>query len=347
MRILNIPNLVSAILLAAVAPLAYAESMDQIIPLHGSPSSGKVLEMTTTEVKLETRGKVNNFAVNEIRRIHYAEDIPELRRAREDVGSGQFEQALDTLKRIDAAGLSRELLIADVEYYTALCHGRIALTGGGDKAAAAATMLEFVKKNPNSYHFFEAAQLLGDLAMTLENYDNALRYYGAIAKAPWPDYVQRAALLEAGALSAAGKSAEAKARYESVLTSPLDTPDAIRNKTFATIGLAVCQAEAGAPDQGIASLNEVIAKNDPQDTELFGTAYNALGRCHLKANRPKEALLAYLHTDLLFYAKPDLHAEALYNLSKLWTTLNKSDRAQNARNTLVERYAGSVWAKKN
>jgi tetratricopeptide (TPR) repeat protein len=315
--------------------------------MHGSPSSGKVVEMSTTEVKLETRGKVNNFAVNEIRRIHYAEDMPELRRAREDAGSGQFEQALDALKRIDAAGLSRDLLIADVEYYTALCHGRIALTGGGDKAAAAATMLEFVKKNPNSYHFFEAAQLLGDLAMTLENYDNALRYYGAIAKAPWPDYAQRAALFEAGAMAAAGKSAEAKARYESVVASPLDTPESIRNKTFAAIGLAVCQAEAGAPDQGIASLNEVIAKNDPQDTELFGTAYNALGRCQLKANRPKEALLAYLHTDLLFYAKPDLHAEALYNLSKLWTTLNKSDRAQNARNTLVERYAGSVWAKKN
>lgn len=347
MRVWHISNAVPAILLAAVAAVANAETMDQIVPFHGSPSSGKVVEMSTTEVKLETRGKVNNFAVNEIRRIQYAEDVPELRRAREDAGSGQFEQALDAIKRVDAASVSRDLVIADVEYYTALCQGRIALTGGGDKAAATATMLEFVKKNPNSYHFFEAAQLLGDLSMTVENYDSALRYYGAIAKAPWPDYVQRAALLEAGAMAAAGKYAEAKTRYESVAASPLDTPDAVRSKSFATIGLAVCQSEAGAPDQGIAAVNEVIAKNDPQDTELFGTAYNALGKCHLKANRPKEALLAYLHTDLLFYAKPELHAEALYNLSKLWAALNKSDRAQNARNTLVERYAGSVWAKKN
>ena len=77
---------------------------------------------------------------------------------------------------------------------------------------------------------------------------------------------------------------------------------------------------------------------------LFARAYNALGRCYMKQNKPKDAVLALLHTDVLFYADADAHAEALYYLSKLWSDINKSDRAVAARSTLRERYAGSIWA---
>ena len=77
---------------------------------------------------------------------------------------------------------------------------------------------------------------------------------------------------------------------------------------------------------------------------MIARLYNALGRCYLKQNKPKDAVMAYLHTDVLFYADADAHAEALFHLSKLWSDINKSDRAVAARNTLRERYAGSVWA---
>jgi tetratricopeptide (TPR) repeat protein len=103
-------------------------------------------------------------------------------------------------------------------------------------------------------------------------------------------------------------------------------------------------AETGKAEEGLALLQDLINKNDPQDVPLFARTYNALGKCHQKLNKPKDAVLAYLHTDVLFYTDADAHAEALYNLSKLWGDVNKQDRAVAARATLKERYAGTVWA---
>src|SRR5687768_9051282 len=138
--------------------------------------------------------------------------------------------------------------------------------------------------------------------------------------------------------------ANALQKFDAVLASELTTPEAAQQKLFASIGKAVCLAETNKPDEGITLIEDIIAKNDAQDAELFAKAYNALGNCYLKANRPKDALQAFLHTDILFYADAESHAEALYRLSKLWNDVNKSDRAVAARNTLRERYAGSVWA---
>ena len=91
-------------------------------------------------------------------------------------------------------------------------------------------------------------------------------------------------------------------------------------------------------------MQDLINRNDPQDAALFARAYNALGRCYLKQGKTKEAVLALLHTDVLFSNEAEPQAEALYHLSKLWSEVNKSDRAAAARTTLRQRYAGSIWA---
>src|SRR4029079_9823362 len=133
-------------------------------------------------------------------------------------------------------------------------------------------------------------------------------------------------------------------KFKAVLGSGESTTEAVRQKNLATVGRAICLAETGKVDEAVTILKDLIDKNDPQDAVLFARLYNALGRCYLKQNKPKDAVLAFLHTDMLYQADADAHAEALYYLSKHWTDINKADRANAAKNTLRERYAGSVWA---
>ena len=59
-------------------------------------------------------------------------------------------------------------------------------------------------------------------------------------------------------------------------------------------------------------------------------AYNVLGTAQRQAGRTKEALLAFLHVDILYSSVPHAHAEALANLADLWQQLHRSDRAQRA-----------------
>jgi hypothetical protein len=152
-------------------------------------------------------------------------------------------------------------------------------------------------------------------------------------------------------LEAQSKFPEAIAKFDAVIGNAVDSPEATRQKAFARVGKALGLAETGKPDDGVKLVQEIIGKNDendPQNRELFGRAYNALGRCHLKANRTKEALSAYLFVDLLYSsASPEVHAEALYFLSKLWPQVNHSDRGVAARSILTERYGGSSWAKRS
>ena len=142
----------------------------------------------------------------------------------------------------------------------------------------------------------------------------------------------------------ANKAPEALAKFEAVLGEDLNNPEASQLKKFAMTGKASALAETGKVDEAIALAKKVIAEGDPQDDKLFARANNALGNSYLKANRPKDALMAFLQTDSLFFKDSESHAEALFRLSKLWDLVDKKDRATEARNTLRDRYGGSIWA---
>ena len=341
-------SLAVACLAACSAGLASGQALDSVYTTKGgAPAKGTITDaMTKDSVTLDRAGVPRFFQINEIARITYGDEPQELANARNSVVAKNYGSAMEELKKIPAGTLVRPHMLQDAQYYLALCQVKLAMSEGQDRTKAETDMSTFARTYPNSYHFYEAAELLGDLAMSGGKYADAVRFYRPLAGAPFEDMQMRANNSSARALVAQKNFAEALTKYEAVLASGLATAEATNQKMLATVGKAQCLGETGKPDEGVKMLEDVIAKNDPQDAKLFARTYNALGSCHLKAGRDKDALLAYLHTDVLFYSDGEAHAEALYHLIKLWTNMNKADRATQARSTLKDRYAGSVWNSK-
>ena len=312
---------------------------------RGSKVLGTITKVSATEVVVSANGVERKIPVNEIQRIGLGGEPIGLRQGRTAIFSGQYEQAQESLETVRVDANASSILRQEVDFYRAAAFAHLALRGSGDPKAAASMLLNFVKRNRSSFHFYEAVELLGDLTLMVGSYDSASVYYRQIARAPFPEYVLRAAVLEGNALRAQGKLNDAIARYDKALASKASDPESLRQQSIARIGKAACMAESGKIDQALTELDDIIAKNDASDDQLFALAYLAQGTAYRKAKRDLDAVMAYLHVDLLFFNQRDAHAEALYYLSELWPKVNNPDRGVEARTLLKSRYGATGWAK--
>ena len=348
-NILRRPYLLLAAICAIslAAPSLRAQSrIDTIIPTNGTAIRGNVISADRNEITFNVKGASQKLAVNDLERIVFGGVPSTIRQAHESLGDGQFANALETLKKVKTSQIKGDLAVQDYAFQLAYCKAMLGDEIEGGTAEAARALLDFLKKYPQSFHFYKAAETLGDLAMRLGSYDKAATYYKQLAKSPAKSFQLRSAVLEANALLAQGptKCKAALERYELVARSKARGSQAERQRQFALAGKAACEAELGKTDAAIKTAQQVIRDNDPSDVELFAKAYNALGAGFRKSNNPRDAVLAYLHVDLICYRARDAHAESLYYLSKLWPAVGKPDRATESRRLLKSRYPGTTWA---
>ncbi|MGA2799467.1 MAG: tetratricopeptide repeat protein, partial [Thermoguttaceae bacterium] len=216
----------------------------------------------------------------------------------------------------------------------------------GKIADAGRLMIAFTKNYPESYHYFQACEIVGDLLVANRSFDQAEEYYAKVAKAPWPDYQMRAGVAIGRALLARGKNSEALDAFEKVLANQGEDALSQAQSLAANLGKAAVLVAMKKNDEAVALINSILNKADPEDAANMARAYNILGNALRQQGKTKEAVLAFLHVDLLYPSIPDAHAEALYNLAKLWDELHKTERAARARQVLEQQYKNSPWAQK-
>jgi tetratricopeptide (TPR) repeat protein len=337
----RIPYLLLAVLCLGHAAPALAA--DRVKLAQGSQSSGRITEISPTEIVLEIGSTKKKYAVNTVDSVQFDKEPNDLTQARIAVHAGRFSDAVTLLAKIDTSKIDRAEILKDIEFFKALAASRLALAGSGSIADAGKKMFAFEKAERDSFHYFETCETLGDLLFALNKFSEAETFYNKLAEAPWPDYQMRAAVLIGRALVGQKQYDRANAKFDAALAIEGSGKEAEGQRLAARLGKASALAGGGKTDDAIKLVEEIISQADAENLELHARAYTVLGNCYKAAGKKNEALLAFLHVDLLYSRFGELHAEALANLATLWTDLDKADRAAQARETLKEKYPASAW----
>jgi len=325
---------------------ANSQEADKLYPKSGSTQTGVIIEMTRDNVVMEIRGNNQNFPSSDILRIVYDGEPALFSRAKEQVATDQWDQALESLKRVDPKSVQRPEVKNELLFYQGLVTGQLALQGQGDAAAAKTRLLEFARANPKSYHFYRLSEMLGMLAVSIGASDEAAKYFGAMGLSPVPEIMLQGRYLMGSALLAQGKTQEAKKAFTEAIAANADSVAAKKFQKLSKVAINRCDILDGKIPAAIDSLRKMVDEGDATDSQLFAAIYNSLGLAHQKNGKNQEAILDFLHTDLLFQSEIDMHAEALYYLSQLFAAIGEPQRAADAKSRLQSLYSNSTWAKK-
>jgi tetratricopeptide (TPR) repeat protein len=334
-----------AVLLCVVACAAAGYAVDTV-ETATMRRIGKITKITPTAVTVERGAQSSEVAVNEIVTIRFDGEPRKLDLARASAERGNYADAHTRIDAFDDAALAKPHVREEVEYLQAYIAARQALEGQGDAADAGRLMHDFIQEYPQNYHYFTATELITQLLLAGGRHDQAMAYADKLAAAPWLEYQLKAGNAKGRIHRDQQQLGEALAAYEAVLAEGADSDDeaVIEQHLVATLGKADCLAVLDRNDEAVTLVTEVIATADAEDAPRQARAYNTLGNCYRADGRMKEALLAFLHVDVLYSSQHDAHAEALANLAELWKATSHADRSVDARQRLEKTYPQSRWA---
>jgi tetratricopeptide (TPR) repeat protein len=370
---------------AADLPARGQTGVGDLIKTHSEGTiHGNVESVTRNELVITQDGVSKTLQVDDLEEVVFVGEPRDMRLARKAAEEGDYAKAFKLVDKLKPDDLDRDLVRTELEYLKLVFKAKVAITGEADSdddesaepSAADLTksnlvdvtkenpvdlakevgpqLIEFLKDHANSFHYYEANELTGDLLVWLGNaeqnpkiFDAAATYYEKLAASPWPDFRARADLLRARQSQSQGKYDEALSAYNAVLGVKASGHLAESQTQEATIGRTYCLVGTNKPRDALKVLQDTIAKADDDDTVLLARAYCALGNCYRALSENQEALWAYLRVDLEYSTAPESHAEALANLETLWNQMHRPDRAREAHDYLVSHYPFSRWSKRS
>ncbi len=359
---------VSLVALVALG-LAAAQAADTIRQREPDgkikPRSGKIKEVTSKHVVLQLTpsDRTEEIAANVIDSISYDPQPADMGLLPGQVRGGNFVNANELIRKLGETEIANPGVKEELAFYKMYVATKVAMGSGSvvEMKKAKDALVEYLKNNLNSWHYYEAVELLGDVCLAVAAvevetsrpgwYQLAIdQSYARLSQAPWDETRIRAAMSRAKVLHLNKNVDGALAAYDDALklTAGKEADAHIASLALASkVGKAEVLGDK-SPEEGIKLIQEIIGKADVEDSRVQGMSALAIARCYEKAGNPKEALLNYLKVDVLYFQQSKLHEEALYNLYRLWAAppFNNAQRAAEAANTLRQRYPGSPWAAK-
>lgn len=311
------------------------------VTVTGSSRDGLTIE--------DREGGERLVSAAEIVDVQYEGEPQELRTARNLLARGRGADALTELEGIDSDSARdlTDLMKADRDYITAAANAELALLDSENLQRLRDTgreLLAFATTHPQSFRYYRTRELVGDLLAASGDTAKASEFYEQLAAGP-PAMKIRAATARGRMLLGAGDNAGAVTAFEQAEAIDAADPASLEQKRLASLGKARGLGALGKGSEAIAVVKKLLDGANPEDAELLGPAYNALGDAHRAAGRLQDAALSYLTVDLVYNTNPAAHAEALAKLAQVWDEIGQPERGREARSTLQATYPETSWAK--
>lgn len=318
----------------------------------GKSVGGEITKISRTEIVVHQQVGNRDVSVpaNDIARVEWKNEPPTIGLARSNENSGNLSAAIagyqETLSALP--GGSSPIKV-DLDFLLARTTARIAQADPEQLPTAIEKLKAFTNTHRDFFRFYEAQLLLAETALLANDYSTADEAFNMLEQAPWPDFQMAGKLGNARTLLAQNKVSDAKAIFDQVASNTPKNAAEKARQLEAMLGQANCMQRQSQFPQAIETLQKVIDQTAAEDTRLLAEAYLELGDCYAaEGQQLKQAVLAYLHVDVIptLSRHSDLHAQALYNLAKLWPAVGQPGRGAEASAKLEQDYPNSEWTKK-
>jgi len=305
---------------------------DATIDAPGGRIRGTISRETPEAVTIDGR----TVPLDQIEEIDYTAPGLSYTQARLQRNNGNLERAIELYKEA-AAEASKRLVAQASRFEAAALRADLARSDAEQRDEAIAGLEAIVEELPNSRHVGPALERLAEVRLSAGQFDEASQAIDRLARLSWAS--RKAEVLRARLKAEQGDAEAALADLESLLAR---LPEGSADHRTATLAKAVALAKAERYDEAEDVARSVIESAAPEDARTLAPAYNTLGACLRAAGKPKDALFAYLHTELLYNTVADEHAEALTAIADLWRELGREDRAQETLERLREQHPGQA-----
>lgn len=304
----------------------------------GGRVRGTVQSESATEVVVKLGTTTTNVPSAEVVSINYTGQPPSMVQAESREAAGALAEAADLYKKAIGEADGKPLIQQAAQFQQANALAALALADTARAPEAITLLNAFVKAHPNGRQVVSALDNLARLQLQKEDYAAVEKLVAEMAKLP--QSADRASILRAKVFAKKGEFDKAIVEYDRLIK---DAPEGSTRRRDAQLARAESLAGQKKFDAAEAELRSVINATSPEDYGTQSAAYNTLGDCLRAAGRPKEALDAYLHTDILYAKDKEQHPRALAHISQLWRVLKRDDRADEVWQQLKKDYPNSPW----
>jgi tetratricopeptide (TPR) repeat protein len=320
---------------------------DTISRRSGPRLGGTITGTTKTDLTIKPTGDPVTVPANEILSVDWDDATADLKLGISDENGGRLESALQRVRKSKAdSQTSSDALKKEFEFIEARIQARMAKADPAKVDEAIAALEKFKKSGSDHFRYYETLRYLGEVQMVKGDNAAARQSFEALSQAPWND-VKLAGQVALGRIQMAeGNADEAVRTFDAAISAAGNSSGEQARKYDAMLGKARALAAQSKHEDALKTLDEVTMKASATETALQAEAYVLQGNSLQALGRNKEAVLAYLHVDLLFPKETGYHAEALYHMARLWKLVQSPERGDDAGAKLTSNYPNSPWAKK-